>query len=116
MKNFEIIIEQSKCIILSTSYINPLSDLNLIENELKQKNYKGEVIFDLLLTNGKSENRFLEAKYNYGFDQSSFIILENTYPWLLKLSKNFYESNLNLIDNSILTTLQKFLLIKGKFL
>ena len=116
MKTFEIIMEQSKCIILSTSYINPLSNLDIIEKELKNKKYNGEVFFDLLLSNGKSKNRFIEVTYNFGFDPSSFSELETISPFILELSKSFYENNLILIENSILTKVQKFLLTKGNFL
>lgn len=115
MKSFEIIIKNSKCVILSTSYVNPLSDLNIIEKELNKKQFNGEVCFDLLLSNGK-DDRFIKANYNSGFDLSSFFPLKDISPSILELCKFFYEENLNLVDNSILTKAQKFLLRKGKLL
>lgn len=116
MKPFEIIIKESNCLVLSTSYINPLSNLDMVEEELKNKKYNGKVFFDLLLSNGKNKNRFIKAIYSSGFNKNDFLEVETIPLKLLELSKSFYENNLNLIENSILTKSQKFLLSKGKLL
>ena len=51
-------------IIFSRSYISPLSQYKRIEQELRDKNYTGPVIFDLLMTNGDEFNRFIEIYFN----------------------------------------------------
>ncbi|WYP27182.1 type II toxin-antitoxin system RnlB family antitoxin [Alkalihalobacillus sp. FSL W8-0930] len=51
-------------IIVATSYVSPLSNIIEVENELKKSYYKGEILFDLLLSNGFAQNRFLKAVFD----------------------------------------------------
>lgn len=59
--------------VQSINYANPVNELKDIANELYAHKYEGEVIFDLLLTNGNSSNRFLISKFiNRKFVMKSF--------------------------------------------
>ena len=66
MKAYDIIEFKSdyNYVVLATSYINPIDELENIEEELKAKEYSGKVLFDLLLCNGMNSSRFVEIKFN----------------------------------------------------
>ena len=52
-------------VVYSVSYINPFVDLNDISNKIKETSpVSGFVLFDLLLSNGDSFNRFAEAYFD----------------------------------------------------
>lgn len=119
MKTFEIkkIEDQDNiCLVLSKSYINPIDDLGLIEKELRQ-GFVGKVIFDLMLSNGNSSNRFMEAMFDgQKFDYSSFKITDVDMR-IKKISAGYYQENPHLLEgNYVLSNASKFLLKKGKVL
>lgn len=66
MKRYHIL--DLKCdprkVVIATSYVSPLSEIYSIGYELKSSGYKGEVIFDLVLSNGFSSNRFLKINFD----------------------------------------------------
>jgi hypothetical protein len=103
-------------IVLSTSFNNPLDEINCIEVELKD-NYIGKVIFDLLLTNGLSSNRFIEAQFDGAkFDKSSFKSIKIIDDFIKAQLIEFYKNNVQYVDKSVLSQLHKFMLKKGKLL
>ena len=83
MNNYKIITFQSdeRKLVLSTSYVSPLSSVFIISSELANESYQGEVLFDLLLSNGFSPNRFLSMQ----FDGTKF--LPQTTKKVEKISK-----------------------------
>ncbi|MDQ0341108.1 hypothetical protein J2S00_003952 [Caldalkalibacillus uzonensis] len=119
MKTFEIKkVEEPNnvCLILSNSYINPLEELESIESDL-QNNFTGKVIFDLLLSNGNSSNRFMEAIFDGNkFDYSSFKIITDVDVTIKKISASYYRNNENLMQSTIVSDAFKFLLRNGKIL
>ncbi|MBU8967513.1 type II toxin-antitoxin system RnlB family antitoxin [Bacillus safensis] len=120
MKNYEI-QELHNCqmypfVVFSTSYVNPLEDIEYIQEELKDR-FEGKVLFDLLLSNGNSSNRYLEAEFNgFHFDFSSFKVLEKVDTFLKETTGRFYQNHPNYLPNSILPNAHQFLIKKGKFL
>ncbi|MGH0555548.1 type II toxin-antitoxin system RnlB family antitoxin [Bacillus pretiosus] len=66
MKRYHILnLKSDSCkVVVATSYVSPLSQVYAIANELKSVDYKGEVIFDLVLSNGFSSNRFLKTDFD----------------------------------------------------
>ncbi len=117
MKNFEIQKLHNSVypyLILATSYVNPLSNLDDIESVLKPED-AGKVIFDLLLANGVSSNRYMEAEFDGDrFDFTSFRPLEEVDTHIKEQSGEFYRKNEDLLDNSVLPRSHRFLLKKGK--
>lgn len=102
-------------LIFSTSYLNPLDNLCDIETDLKGTN-PGKVLFDLLLFNGFSSNRYIEAYFNgKHFVLSSFrpVKVDSN---IKKESGSFYQKNRELLNNSILLNSQSFMVKKGKAL
>ena len=104
-----------KLIIFSTDYISPIENLTNIEDNLKSKKYSGNIIFDLLLTNGNSCNRFIEAFFDgEKFDRRSFSVATKLSYEINRVSSEFYYNNLFVVENSRLSNPIKFLIKKKK--
>ncbi|MFA4132530.1 MULTISPECIES: type II toxin-antitoxin system RnlB family antitoxin [unclassified Brevibacillus] len=103
-------------LILSTSYVSPIDDLDCIEDHFRT-NYTGKVIFDLLLTNGNVKNRFIEAFFDgIRFDSSSFKIFDRVGSEIKDVSSKFYMNHKEYLSNSVLPRAHQFLVAKGKVL
>ena len=87
--------------VQSVNYNNPINELNKISKELA--NYDGNVIFDLLLTNGNNSARFLISRFsNSKFEMKSFkktIISKNIRKEIIV----YYKRNQKYLSNSILS-------------
>lgn len=58
-------VNSSTVIIYATSYFNPLSDLEQLSKELNRNiDVSCNLLFDLLLSNGDSYNRFVTCKFD----------------------------------------------------
>ncbi|MEO5991383.1 MAG: type II toxin-antitoxin system RnlB family antitoxin [Ferruginibacter sp.] len=83
-----------------------------IESDLKRKNFKGKIIFDLLTNNGLKD-RFYQADFD-----GNKILLESISNissldlGIKKVSSNYYLSNFNLIQQSYISNQSKFLIRK----
>ena len=103
-------------VVFSTAYINPIAYLSKIEEDLRDIKFDGQVIFDLLLSNGYSSNRFVQATVKDSqINKSSIKILKTVDSLLLKKSHDFYSKNRKFVENSILGEQeQKELLTRAK--
>ncbi|MDF9417545.1 hypothetical protein RI02_03025 [Bacillus altitudinis] len=110
MENFDTFT--LKCdgrkVVLATSYVSPLGNIMKIAKELSQDYYNGEVLFDLLLSNGFANNRFLIMQ----FDGKKFIlnskrIVKDIPDGILKEIYNRYNDNPQWIDQSSLLDVHK---------
>lgn len=117
MNNFELIAFQGdeRKLVLSTSYASPLSSVFIISDELAKENYKGEVLFDLLLSNGFTSNRFLSMQ----FDGKKLLPqtakkIEEIPEKLLKEIYTFYFEHAEYVEQSSLPDVQKHLLKNNK--
>lgn len=113
MKNYEILSLQDEnlILVLSTSYVSPLSKVFLIAKELSSQNFKGEVIFDLLLSNGFTNNRFLKMQFDgEQLITNSTEILTNVDENVRKEIYDYYFGHPEYIDRSRLPMSQKYLL------
>lgn len=105
-----------KFIIFSESYETPFSHLDKISRELKKsKTANCKVIFDMLFNMGNTSERFAEAI----FDGSQFI--NSTFKYvkidkknqLRKCSVEFFKKKPEILDCSILNSIQKKMINKG---
>lgn len=102
-------------IIFSKSYVSPIEVLESLEHELKEIRVKGKIIFDLLLSNGDSPDRYFEADFDGSqIDKKSFRQVNSISNKVKQISNKYYYDRLNLLENSVLSKAQKFL-IKKKF-
>ncbi|MEH2397212.1 type II toxin-antitoxin system RnlB family antitoxin [Nostoc sp.] len=102
-------------IIFCTTYTNPISYLPSIEQELSKINFSGKIIFDLLLSNGYSSNRFVEADvFEAKVNRRSMKVIDFSKldDFLIGKTHEFYKSHPYLVEsNSILLDEEKYYLI-----
>lgn len=120
MKNYEIQKvdnpEGYPFVVFSTSYVSPIEGISEIEGEL-ENNFRGKVLFDLLLSNGLSSNRFLEADFDgKHFDYTSFKTLLEVNIEVRKELTEFYQKNVEYLKNSVLPNAHQYLIRNGKIL
>lgn len=109
------IISDRVVVIFCTTYINPISYLPIIEEDLSKKNFSGKIIFDLLLSNGYNSNRFVEADVcEAKVNRRSMKVIDSSTldELLLEKTHDFYKSHPYLVEsNSILLDEEKYHLI-----
>lgn len=106
-----LIYKSSYYVIISTSSTNPLDYRTEIEDNLKVSLYKGRVLFDLLLSNGFSPNRFIEMDFDGDkLVSNSASVIDVKDGNLKTFLYKYYSGVPNYIDNSILSNSEKFIL------
>ncbi len=110
MDTFKIIGKKKEyALVIGTSYESPLSALPRIEEELRSMNYNGNVVFDLLLSNGKASNRFVRLNFNRNsFDHNSFQVVYKVGNDLQEISRSFFRKNKELLNRGVLTDQERF--------
>jgi hypothetical protein len=108
-------ISDRSALIFGTTYMNPISYLSDIEKTLVEAEFSGKVVFDLLLSNGYSSNRFVEA-YADGrkihMPSMKVISESNLDKATLDIIHSFYKAHSLLVEaNEILLDEEKFRLI-----
>ena len=108
-------ISDQVAMIFCTTYVNPISYLSRIEKDLSKQDFDGEILFDLLLANGCSSNRFVQAEVKEGkIDRSSAKVIEHSClgEALLEKVREFHVNHSHLIEKSnILTEEEKYNLL-----
>ncbi|MDD2781230.1 type II toxin-antitoxin system RnlB family antitoxin [Sulfuricurvum sp.] len=109
-------VDDSTVLILSTSYHSPTEQLDAIEKDLSKKGFHGKVLFDLLLTNGNSTQRFFETYFeNNTINKSSFKNILEQAEKVRTISNKFYVKHFDLIEHSeVLSKATKFLVKQGR--
>lgn len=116
MKRYHIINldSDSRKVVVATSYVSPLSEIASISDELREISYKGDVIFDLLLSNGFSSNRFLRISFNGEIlEHSGIEILTQMESNILNEIYTFLSENPHYIKASSLPEPQKYALLNN---
>lgn len=116
MKAYDILEFKNdyKYVVLATSYENPIDVLDEIEYELSLKQYSGKVLFDLLLCNGMSDNKYIEMEFDgEHFLLSSSKILNQISNIIENFIYRYLKDRPLLIKNSVLPKAQQYLLQIG---
>jgi len=118
MNSFYKIIKTSidfyPCIVFSTSYMNPMDQKDEIEKDLREIGVKGRILFDLLLSHGNTPDRFFEAIFDGAkISEDSLKSIELLSEKIKGISSDFYHSQQDCIENSVLSKVEKFLIRKG---
>ena len=110
-------IELYPCIVFSTSYINPMDQKDAIEKDLRKIGVKGKILFDLLLSHGNIPDRFFEAIFDGDeISEDSLKSIESISEKIKEISSDFYHSQHDYLENSVLSKAQKFLIKKKALL
>ena len=116
MKPYRVISIKTeyKLLVLSVSYVSPFDEIEELEKDLREMNFKGVVLFDLILCNGVGSDRFIKAYFDgNSFDSNTFEIVSDIKDDIKMISSNFYKDNSDLIDKGVLSKQHSFLLKKG---
>jgi hypothetical protein len=90
-------------LVLSKTYINPISYLPSIEEKLIASSRNGKVVFDLLLTNGNAFNRFVETVITNGvIDRKTMKVINIAELDIDVLDRvaSYYRQNKSLIESN----------------
>jgi hypothetical protein len=105
-------------VIINKTHHNPISYLPLIEKELGKLNFSGTIVFDLLVSNGYSSNRFVEGSVNAGkVKRRSMRVIDtsNVDKDVTVEADKFYRSHPLLVENnSILSEEEKYKMIGNR--
>lgn len=96
-------ISDQVVVVFATTYVNPISYLPTIEEDLGNMGSSGKIIFDLLLSNGHSFNRFVEgATYDGKIDWKSMKVVDsdNLDKIVINKTEDFYKSHPSLVESS----------------
>lgn len=114
MKNFKKIAISNNLVLFIQLENERFSDIyQSIETELADSNYQGNILVDLLPSNGL-KRRFAQLEFeNKYLNLDSFSYVQPDLD-ITGICSNFYLENTQIIKNSSLTKPQKFLFLKGR--
>jgi hypothetical protein len=99
-------------IVLTLNSIRIDNYLDEIESSLAIKKIKGSIVFDLLIMNGMND-RYYSADFDgVKFNLSSFKSIKSNDETVFKTSNTFFSKNIDLIEQSSLPKVKKFLIKK----
>jgi hypothetical protein len=105
MNKLRVIKEMNLAVVTAIDEFNPLQHLKTLTSELSKEKFRGKVVFDLLLFNGLSDNRFIQFDFNgTDFDRSSFKALHESSFELKNEQNQFFKSNLHILKRSVLSS------------
>jgi len=100
--------ETFDCMVFSTYYVSPVENLLEIEEELNGK--RMTVLFDLLMSNGNSGNRYIVGEFNgthFVYQSFRIISLQEKTLEIQKQSAEFYTKFPDYVENSVLSQYQQ---------
>lgn len=99
-------------VVFATSYESPFDDSREIERYLARKGYSGQVVFDVFLSTGVRDSRFLAAPFD-----GKALSLRDVAPVqdssITDFATRFYKDNFQNVDTAILAKPFRFKLRKG---
>lgn len=105
MKRFRVVDNGETVLITAFADYNPLQQLNSISSELEKIRFRGAVVFDLLCTNGESDNRFVKLIFDgLKFDRKSFLVVGNIDKKLKDEQDVFFRHHPDLLVGSVLSS------------
>lgn len=100
--------------VFATGVLSPMDALEDVERELSSKNIAGQVLFDLLLSNGNKANRYFVIKFDgQKFDHKGFNSAMQRYEAFSPLSAKVLKGHFSEIDPSLLSNAMRFALKRG---
>lgn len=106
------------CMIVATSYSDPLENMeqiSLLEVDLKDKQVKGKVLFDMLACVGDNSERYLTLEFdgtNFDLNSSQFIRFSKESD-IRQLSMKTFRQLKDELYNTVLNSKQINLLLHG---
>ncbi|MCR1964873.1 type II toxin-antitoxin system RnlB family antitoxin [Clostridium perfringens] len=119
MKNYEIVSinnNEYDVIVYSESRIAPFENIKNIEEDLKKMNLKNKkILFDMILCRGNNLERFIKCDFdgNLLLKNTMEVVRIGKKDIIRKLSIEYLSKEKEKVENSILTSIQKKMIIKG---
>lgn len=115
MKNFilrKLNNSEYEYLLIATSFQSSLSELKKLDELADLK--EGRILFDFILSNGISKNRFIECAVSLGNvkPKSAKIVIE-VEDEVKKASSMFLKKNKDILENSLLPKSIKYLISNG---
>lgn len=105
MKRLRVVENGEAVVITAFADYNPLQQLNKISAELENIRFRGPVVFDLLCTNGESNNRFVKLIFDgLKFDRKSFLVINDIDKKLKEEQDFFFRNHPDLLTESVLSS------------
>jgi hypothetical protein len=105
MNRLRVIKEMNLAVVTAIDEFNPLHQLSTLTSELSKENFRGKVVFDLLLFNGLSDNRFIQFDFDgTDFDRKSFTAVFESSFKLKSEQDQFFKSNIHILKRSVLSS------------
>lgn len=83
-----------------------------VGNKLRKKQFKGLVLFDLLLSNGPSDRYYTIIFNGDSFEFATIKAVLTPNKEIILISKKFYSKNFEFLNKGILSSAQKYILNK----
>lgn len=105
---FEILNTRSDkypLIVVAKNYLGLSDYISELETRLRKNRFKGNVIFDFLLSNGfKSDNRFMCSSFNGKvFRELHKYSLDGRHKYLMECLNKYYFNNQDILSKGILS-------------
>ena len=102
--NIQLIENAGVAVITAEPDFNPLHKLRDLSTELKSLQFSGAVVFDLFITNGVSDNRFVSIVFNgNGFDRKTFSVIKHIDPKIKEKQNLYIKAHPEFLQASILS-------------
>lgn len=112
---FKLVDMKYNILVVETSSESPIKLINMISDDLIKNKIEGKIIIDSLLYNGGNKERFISAIFingKFDIDSFEFVKIERGDP-IRKITSEYLRQNKELIEYSILNTIQKRLILSG---
>ncbi|WP_422452070.1 type II toxin-antitoxin system RnlB family antitoxin [Endozoicomonas sp. ALC066] len=104
MIKFRKVDNSEIAVITAIAGYHPMQHLKALSAELNSIDYCGVVVFDLLVFNGQSDNRFATLFFNgKSFDRASFKTPTDIDQNLINKQDNYFRTHPDLLKKSVLS-------------
>ncbi|HBN9780497.1 TPA: type II toxin-antitoxin system RnlB family antitoxin [Pseudomonas aeruginosa] len=94
-------------LITANADFHPLDQLKKLSTELESNRFKGSVLFDLISTNGLSDNRFISIIFDgHNFDKKTFSLERNISSSIKKEQDSLIKKDPEFLRSSVLSRLE----------
>lgn len=117
MKNFVIIqgySSESPVVVMATGICSPQENLDEVANDLRHLQVSGDVVFDLLASNGSRHVRFFVTHFDgRAFSEHPRFTAVEPDSWVREEAAQYLQAHLDEFDLSLLTPATRFAVKKG---
>lgn len=100
--------------VIAAGVRSPMECIAKVEKDLKRRNVKGKVLFDLLLAHGSKSNRYFVGEFDgEHFSSPRFQNVDNFYREFSIMSARILKERSDQVDSSLLSRAMQFAIKQG---